>query len=46
MDLYPRPNNPVPLEWGRLERMYGYLWADDVRGYLDIERERTKGATL
>jgi alcohol dehydrogenase class IV len=46
MDLYPRPNNPVPLERGRLERMYGYLWADDVRSYLDIERERTKGATL
>jgi alcohol dehydrogenase class IV len=45
MDLYPRPHNPVPLERGRLERMYEFLWADDLGSYLDEALEGRKETT-
>jgi alcohol dehydrogenase class IV len=34
LQLYPRPNNPVPLELERLGELYADLWRGDVKGYV------------
>ena len=43
IELYPRPNNPVPLERERLVEMYTRLWAGDVTGYVEDVLKQTKG---
>ncbi|MGH9051911.1 MAG: iron-containing alcohol dehydrogenase family protein [Acidimicrobiia bacterium] len=34
LELYPRPNNPVPLQLERLGELYESLWRGDVQGYV------------
>jgi alcohol dehydrogenase class IV len=34
LQLYPRPNNPVPLELEWLGELYADLWRGDVKGYV------------
>lgn len=34
LELYPRPNNPVPLQLERLGELYESLWRGDVNGYV------------
>lgn len=36
LTLYPRPNNPVPLEFNSLTEMYLHLWRGDMGGYLEL----------
>jgi alcohol dehydrogenase class IV len=43
MELYPRPNNPVPLEPERLATMFAHLWEGDVAGYVEDVLDRTEG---
>lgn len=38
--LYPRPNNPVPLELGSLKELYLHLWRGDLRGYLELAQTK------
>ncbi len=33
MDRYARPTNPVALELGPLEELYGYMWRGDLSAY-------------
>jgi alcohol dehydrogenase class IV len=42
IELYPRPNNPVPLELEPLSRMYTHLWTGDVAGYVEDVLSGTK----
>jgi alcohol dehydrogenase class IV len=34
VQLYPRPNNPVPLQLERLGELYADLWRGDVNEYV------------
>lgn len=34
LQLYPRPNNPEPLQLERLEELYTDLWRGGVKGYV------------
>jgi alcohol dehydrogenase class IV len=43
MELYPRPNNPVPLDPERLATMFAHLWEGDAAGYVEDVLDRTKG---
>ena len=43
IELYPRPNNPVPLEPERLATMFTHLWEGDAPGYIKGVLDRAKG---
>ncbi|MFQ5948147.1 MAG: iron-containing alcohol dehydrogenase family protein [Acidimicrobiia bacterium] len=45
LTLYPRPNNPVPLESNSLTEMYLHLWRGDMGGYLELAQAKREPAS-